>query len=216
MSKKRIILAAAIALVVSGAALAGYPLYLKAQTYLEQRRLEQAFKAYTSLDPSKYEPLLPRDWEVYQPLVLPKWEEFPPTRLEIPAIKMKTQVVAVKDMGIFEQELSQIPSYFPHSAFPGEVGNVCIAGHRGGSAGYFRHLEDLEAGDTIFLHAPGISYNYTVEKVFVVEPTEVQVVGPLDYPGMTLVTCKRVGNNYSAKRTIVRAKFQDAVFSQGE
>lgn len=219
MTRQRLILIAAIALVLTGAVLAGYPLYLSAESYLDQLRLEKAFQDYVAelnqnLDDQESEQN--RQWQDLAPVLLPQWEDFPPTRLEIPALDVAIQVVAVDDMGVFAEKLNQQPSYFPDSALPGQVGNVTIAGHRGGPAGRFQELETLKPGEQIILQAPGVSYYYEVERVFYVEPTEVHVVAPLDYAALTIVTCKRVGTNSSALRTIVRAKFIEAIPSGGE
>lgn len=220
MPKQKILMVAAIALIIAGLALAGYPLYLGAQSYFEQRRLEKAFQDYVPQDPHIEDEKQPRQdppqWQEYEPVELPQWDDFPPTRMEIPALDISIQIVALDDMGIFAEKLNQLPSYYPSSSFPGEVGNVTIAGHRGGPAGFVKSLEDLKAGNVIILHTPIVSYHYEVEEVFNVEPTAVEVIAPLDYAALTITTCKRVGSNSSAMRTIVRAKFIEAYPSQEE
>lgn len=203
---------AATILILAGVAMIGYPIYLRIQAGLEQSRLEQAFndqKEIPHIEANRHE-----DNQQTPVLVepsLPQWDDFPPTRLEIAAIDLSVQVVAVSDMAIFARKLSQPPSYYPQSVFPGEVGNLLIAGHRGGPAGYFRRLKELKPGDEIILRAPGIDYYYEVEEVFIVEPTQVEVIAPLDYAALTLTTCQRVGKVSSAKRLIVRGKFVQAI-----
>lgn len=214
MTKKRILTILSIILIVVGAGIAGYPLVLKGQAMWEQHQLEKQFRdtesPYIEVDYTRPGRERPPVWHPYEPVELPQWEAFPLTKLEIPKIDVEVHVVALEDMSIFSRSISQIPSYYPESSFPGEVGNVLIAGHRGGPAGYFNYLNRLDPGDKIILHAPGISYVYLVEKVFIVEPTDLSVIQPLDYPGMTLTTCQRVGTVSSAKRLIVRAKFEEA------
>ena len=219
MTRKNIMMLISLILIVAGVSLAGYPLYLKAQGHFEQRRLEKMFAEYTVapfVDPKDDTDRFQRDpgdapiWQDHEAFVLPQWEEFPPTKLEIPKINLDVHVVAVEDMDIYAQRLSQPPGYYPQSSFPGEIGNVLISGHRDGPAGYFKHLNRLEPGDIITLHAPGVSYQYEVEKVWIVEPTEVSVIYPLDYAGLTFTTCERVGSDPAALRLIVRAKFTDA------
>jgi sortase A len=212
---RKLTLVIAIILILAGVIAASYPLYLKIQSNLEQQRLEREFQEY-GVDPSiptfQDLPLRP-DPPPIQEAKLPQWTEYPPTRLEIPAIDLNVQVVAVEDMGIFARKLSQPPSYYPQSAFPGEAGNLLIAGHRGGPAGYFQDLNELKPGDETFLHAPGVSYTYAVERVWIVEPTEVGVIAPLDYAALTLTTCQRVGKDPAARRLIVRALFQNATLT---
>jgi sortase A len=212
---RKLTLVIAIILILAGVIAAGYPLYLKIQSNLQQQRLEREFQEYDvnpSIPTFQDLPLRPDPPPIQEPN-LPRWTEFPPTRLEIPAIDLDVQVVTVEDMGIFARKLSQPPSYYPQSAFPGEAGNVLIVGHRGGPAGYFQDLNELKPGDETFLHAPGVSYTYAVERVWIVEPTEVEVIAPLDYAALTLTTCQRLGKDPAARRLIVRAMFQNATLT---
>jgi len=205
--KKRIILVLGTILILAGLAVAGYPVFLKVQGALEQSRLEKEFQDYLENPPyidAGPQPQQPSQWPESE-VQLPQWEEFPPTKLRIPSLDVDVQVVAVDDMDIYAQRLNQPPGYYPQSAMPGAVGNVLIAGHRGGPAGYFLDLDQLEPGHSIVLHAPGVEYYYVVEEVFVVEPTAVEVLNPTDYPALTLTTCQRVGAISNARRLIVRA-----------
>jgi LPXTG-site transpeptidase (sortase) family protein len=197
----------AIILIIAGLAMIAYPIYLRIQARLEQSRLEQAFIEQWQ----KYHIEAIGGKDNQQEPSFPKWDEFPPTQLEIPAVDLSVQVVAVTDMGVFSRKLNQPPSYYPESVFPGEVGNLLIAGHRGGPAGYFHKLFDLNPGDEIILRTPKEDYFYEVEEVFSVEPTQVEVIAPLDYAAITLTTCQRVGSVSSAKRLIVRGKFVQAI-----
>lgn len=215
MSRRRILHTISAILILAGVVVAGYPLYLKIRGRLELHRLEREYQEYqtaiTSLETQhqRQEPAPMREPN------LPQWSELPPTRLAIPAINLDVQVARVEDMDIFARKLSQPPSYYPQSAFPGAMGNVLIAGHRGGPAGYFQNLNELEPGDAIILHVPGVSYVYEVEKVWIVAPTEVEVIAPLNYPALTLTTCQRVGRDSSARRLIVRAMLREAVLING-
>ncbi len=215
MNKRKLTLIVSILLMAAGAALIGYPLFLRVQTRWEQAKLEKEFEEYPPyIAVVEKEPQpLPEEQEPEpepEPSA-PQWEELPPTLLEIPAIDLSVQLEAVEDMGVFARKLSQMPSYYPQSSFPGEVGNVLIAGHRGGPAGYFGKLKNLQPGDKIILHAPGVSYYYEAEEVFKVKPTAVEVLDPLDYAAITLTTCYS-----SSRRLIVRGRFLEYVLSTGE
>lgn len=217
VTKGRIIHAAATILIIVGVTMIGYPIYLRIQAHLEQSRLEQAFN--DQMEIPHIEAIDDEDNQQTPELVepsLPQWDEFPPTQLDITAIDLSVQVVAVSDMRIFARKLSQPPSYYPQSVFPGEIGNLLIAGHRGGPAGYFGKLNELKPGDEIILRAPGVEYYYEVEEVFIVEPTQVEVIAPLDYAAITLTTCQRVGKVSSAKRLIVRGKFVQAMIIKSD
>jgi sortase A len=214
LNKRKLMLVASALLMAAGAALICYPLFLRVQTSLAQARLEKEFEKYPPYIEAEREtqptPEEPEPEPEPEPAA-PQWEKLPPTLLEIPAIDLSVQLEAVEDMGAFARKLSQMPSYYPQSSMPGEVGNVLIAGHRGGPAGYFGKLKNLQPGAQIILHAPGISYYYEVEKVFKVKPTAVEVLDPLDYPAITLTTCYS-----STRRLIVRGRFLEYVLNTGE
>jgi LPXTG-site transpeptidase (sortase) family protein len=72
------------------------------------------------------------------------------------------------------------------TAFPGEPGNIGIAGHRDS---YFRALKDIRSGDEIGIQtATGLS-RYQVDRVQMLEPSDIAVLAPTAIPGITLVTC---------------------------
>lgn len=203
MTKRRLILTLSIVLIAAGICFIAYPFVLRVHANIVQDRLAKEFKKHPS-----YPHIV---FEAPEEKHLPQGAELPPTLLEIPAIKLSVHIEAIDDMGLFASNINQMPSYYPQSSYPGEVGNVTIAGHRGGPAGYFGKLKNLKPGDTIILHTPGISYYYEVEEVFKVKPTAVEVLDPLDYAAITFTTCYS-----STKRLIVRGKFVEYVLSTGE
>lgn len=202
MTKRRLILTISIVLIAVGIGFIAYPLVLRVHANILQDRLAKEFNEHLSYPHIIF--AAPEEQE------LPQWTEFPPTLLEIPAIKLSVHIEAIDDMDLFNN-INQMPSYYPQSSYPGEVGNVTIAGHRGGPAGYFGKLKNLKPGDAIILHTPGISYYYEVEKVFKVKPTAVEVLDPLDYAAITFTTCYS-----SSRRLIVRGRFVKYVFNPGE
>jgi sortase A len=72
------------------------------------------------------------------------------------------------------------------TASPGEEGNLGIAGHRDG---FFRVLKDIAPGDAIELVTTGRKDIYKVDKIILVDPSDVSVLQ--SHPGrqLTLVTC---------------------------
>jgi sortase A len=74
----------------------------------------------------------------------------------------------------------------PGTARPGEPGNIGIAGHRDG---FFRGLKDIAIGDAIELETPLGTETYLVDKIDIVDPTDVGVLQPLSKSSLTLVTC---------------------------
>lgn len=59
------------------------------------------------------------------------------------------------------------------TAWPGEPGNIGIAGHRDG---FFRRLKDVKVGDQIELAALHQKFVYTVDNITVVAPSDVNVL----------------------------------------
>ena len=72
------------------------------------------------------------------------------------------------------------------TAWPGEPGNIGIAGHRDG---FFRGLKDMEAGDSIELRTRNGTDKYVVDKIQIVMPDDVGVLRSGSIPSLTLVTC---------------------------
>ena len=70
---------------------------------------------------------------------------------------------------------------------PGHIeGNLGISGHRDG---YFRVLKDIETGDEISVRTSSGVQIYVVEKLMIVEPTDVTVLETTTRPTLTIVTC---------------------------
>ncbi|TDA69894.1 MAG: class E sortase [Clostridia bacterium] len=126
-------------------------------------------------------------------------DAWPPTIVVVPKLDLWAAVVH----GVSPKDLRRGPGHYPDSAWPPETGNVAIAGHRTTYGAWFRHLDKLEAGDTIYLVSSGRTYCYRVEKVWVTEPTDWSVVAPTANPVLTLTTCNPLYS--SRQRLVVRA-----------
>jgi sortase A len=72
------------------------------------------------------------------------------------------------------------------TAFPGEAGNVAIAGHRDT---FFRPLRNVHVGDDVFLATPHNRLHYRVSSLGVVGADEISVLQPTENPTLTLITC---------------------------
>lgn len=126
-------------------------------------------------------------------------EKWPPTVIMIPKIGVKAVVVE----GVTPEDLRRGPGHYPETAWPGEPGNVGIAGHRTTYGAWFRHLDKLVPGDAIYLKCEERLYHYRVEKVWVTNPYDWSVVEPTPYPALTLTACEPP---YRAiRRLVVRA-----------
>ena len=106
-------------------------------------------------------------------------------RLQIPKLGV--------DVKVWDGEsLDNLKIGVGHFSFTsGWDGNVGIAGHNGGSAGYFENLSTLNAGDTIIYTTPYGTRTYAVESITVITDTDYST---LDYSSeniLSLITCNR-------------------------
>jgi len=121
-------------------------------------------------------------------------------RLEMPRLGVSALVAE----GVDERTLAVAVGHFPGSAFPGEGGNVALAGHRDGT---FRALKEIRPEDALLLTTPDGVFEYHVEWLAIVGPGRTDVVAPTDEPRLTLVTCypfEYVGR--APLRYVVRAR----------
>lgn len=108
--------------------------------------------------------------------------------------------------GVGPGDLRKGPGHYPGTALPGQNGNVAIAGHRTTWGAPFNRLDELEPGDSIFLTTLAGSVEYRVIAQqdgaghFIVNPSDVEVVGDSDTPILTLTSPHP---KFSARQRIV-------------
>jgi sortase A len=103
-------------------------------------------------------------------------------KIEIPRLGLSVAVLE----GTRYKTLLLGVGHIKGTAFPGESGNIGIAGHRDT---YFRALKDIRLGDEIQIQtAAGLSH-YEVDWVKIVAPTETKLLAPSAESALTLVTC---------------------------
>lgn len=123
--------------------------------------------------------------------------------LRIPKIHVEVPVLEGTD----DLSLNRGVGHVAGSANPGENGNVAIAGHRDG---FFRGLKDVGLGDTIELETQKATETYIIDRITIVDPSDVSVLKPRARGTLTLVTCYPfyfVGS--APKRYIVQASVAD-------
>lgn len=130
--------------------------------------------------------------------------------ISIPKLKIQDAVVAIGG-----EDLTKNLVQYPGTAFPGKNGNAVIFGHSILPIFYnpknyisiFSTLPTLKNGDEIFVKYDGVSYKFTVEELFEIYPTDIQILeqNPSD-AFITLVTCVPPGDPRNPKRLIVRAR----------
>ena len=103
-------------------------------------------------------------------------------RIEIPRLGLK----AIVKQGDDEKTLARAVGLIPGSSFPGEPGNIVLAGHRDT---FFWPLQDIQVGDQIRFVSPRRTYSYSVQSVHVVNPDDTSVLASHGVENLTLVTC---------------------------
>ena len=121
-------------------------------------------------------------------------------RLQIPRLGLNVMVREGDD----EATLAEAVGHLPSSPLPGDLGNVALAGHRDT---FFRPLRELRVNDRIAFATLKGTYQYQVESIRIVLPSDVSVLKASAEPTLTLVTCYPFYYVGSApKRFIVRAR----------
>jgi sortase A len=107
---------------------------------------------------------------------------------------------------IGNDDLANGPGHYPETAWPGEGGNLAIAGHRThrGAPSYFYTLNRLGPGDSILIHRGNRTWVYRVERLFTTTAYDRSVLAATPEPVLTLTTCDPPGTE--DLRLIVRAR----------
>lgn len=102
--------------------------------------------------------------------------------MEVPRLGLKVVVV----QGDSARMLSRAVGHIPETALPGQSGNVALAGHRDS---FFRPLRNIRSGDAITFKTRDAEFQYQVEFIAVVPPSDVSVLQPSSGRTLTLITC---------------------------
>lgn len=124
--------------------------------------------------------------------------------LRIPAIGLDKYVVEGTD----ENDLREGPGHYLGTAYPGQIGNTAIAGHRTTYGAPFFELNNLKVGDQILItDLNDRTWIYVVDQApLVVSPSDVAVLDPTTFAQLTLTTCNP---RFSAtSRLVVFARLQ--------
>ena len=121
-----------------------------------------------------------------------------PVRIRVPAIGVDATLVRLgltPDGALAVPTRAMTAGWYTGSPVPGRVGPAVIAGHVhwSGIPAVFAHLDDLTPGDRIIVsRSDGTTAAFTVDRVATYAkarfPTAL-VYGPLDVPGLRLITC---------------------------
>jgi sortase A len=103
-------------------------------------------------------------------------------RIEIERLGLSVLVVE----GTTSRSLRRGVGHVEGTAYPGERGNVGLAGHRDT---YFRPLRKIESGDRIRLKTPDGHFVYEVDTSLIVSPHRSDLLKSAGGARLTLVTC---------------------------
>lgn len=130
----------------------------------------------------------------------------------IPKINVEAPIVylTTTDNNAILEAIKNGVGHYQGTALPGRMGNVFLTGHssyywwsKGKYNQVFALLDQLTAGDLIYIYYQGERFVYRVNQSFVVKPSQVEVLSPSPKPILTLMTCTPVGTNL--KRLIVQS-----------
>ena len=102
--------------------------------------------------------------------------------------------------------------HYSGTAFPGQVGNFAVAGHRTTYGMPFSNIDLLRTGDVIVLETKASYIVYAVDRHVIVTPDQVQVIAPVpqhpgDKPTQAWLTMTSCNPRFSAtQRYVVFAK----------
>ncbi len=157
-------------LVILGLVLLGYVGAQYGEMYLEQRHLAREWQSQQSRHEDR------------KHLAASRSEDDGLTRLSVPKIDLDSVVVE----GTSHKALLLGPGHMSDTPAPGESGNSVITGHRDT---FFRHIHELEKGDTVLVQRDGKTYRYQVVGKKIVEPDDLSVIRPAKSSELTLITC---------------------------
>jgi sortase A len=187
-----------LGLLAVGLALLGWPLAVFAESEYVQWSAGREFQAGGSSAKSPSETVVPD--KSFRAKSAPK--KTPGTALGKFSIE-RLGITCVLLEGTGARTLDKSIGHVEGTSFPGETGNIGIAGHRNT---HFRKLEWVRRGDVIRIQTKTDEYRYGVEWVGLYTPFDLEVLDPKHGPAITLVTCfpfEYVGS--APQRFIVRA-----------
>jgi sortase A len=126
-------------------------------------------------------------------------DSVPAGKLIIPSIDLSHVILDNAN----NEALAFGPGHIEGTSFPGESGNIGIAGHRDS---FFKQLENISEGDFIGLEYDAGLQIYQVSHLEVIEPNQTEWLNPTNFDCLTLVTCYPFQyDGDSPQRYIVRA-----------
>jgi len=102
-------------------------------------------------------------------------------RIQIPRVGLSAIIAEGRD----PKTLRRAVGHLPGTSFPGEPGNVVLAGHRDS---HFRGLRHVRRGDRVRIMTPDGEFDYRIASTDVVAPDNTEVLRATEERTLTLVT----------------------------
>ncbi len=158
------------------------------------------------------QPVIPQpDFLSWSKMRIQHYEESLSQRLSPPLAVLRIRRIHLEAPvleGTDDITLNRGVGHIEGTAYFGQNGNIGIAGHRDG---FFRGLKHIKVGDRIDLEEPSRHETYVVDRLEIVDPSDVRVLRSESEPSLTLVTCYPFYYIGSApKRFIVHATRADS------
>jgi len=148
------------------------------------------------------------------------WFPASPQKSELSRLSVKEYTLSIPKLNIKKarvvvggEDLAKSLVHYLPQTLPGEYGNVSIFGHSTLPQLYnpkdyktiFTYLSSLEKGDKIYVNVGEFEYQYEVNTLFIVKPTDISVLEQKkDDSYLTLITCEPPGT--WLERLVVTAK----------
>jgi LPXTG-site transpeptidase (sortase) family protein len=158
--------------------------------YREQKRLAQEWQQQNSQEQKRSSGILAENRDGL-------------IRVSIPKINLDAIILD----GTTRKQLKNGPGRVIGTALPGETGTAVITAHRDT---FFRHIYELNKGDSILVQRNGETLRFEVTGKKIVEPDDLSVLKQADDPRLTLITCYPIYYIGPApQRLVVFAKLAD-------
>jgi sortase A len=155
-------------LIIVGALMLSYVASQYYGMYREQKRLAQEWQQQNSQEQTSSASSL----HVNDGLI----------RVSIPKINLDAIILD----GTTRKQLKNGPGRVIGTALPGEAGTAVITAHRDT---FFRHIYELNKGDSILVQRNGQTLRFEVTGKKIVEPDDLTVLKQADDSRLTLITC---------------------------
>jgi len=130
---------------------------------------------------------------------------------EIRLARIGERAVVVK--GSSPAALRKGPGAYDGIGLPGVPGTAAIAGHRTTYGAPFRRIDQLRLGDPIVVAMPYATFTYRVERMRIVDPSELSVLARRRYDRLLLSACHPLYS--AAQRIVVLARLERTVPVRG-